>query len=118
MLTLVRTTANKKTGPIAATYRSGTHETYSTCPKSCRLHPKHEAGADQIDNDYLQALLKAVPRGGIAWTYSHFNAAALPTAKKGQTVINASCDSVHEAVDAVKQHKKPAVLAADRKSVV
>ena len=112
MLKTVATTANRKTGPIAVTYRSGTHETYSTCPKSCALHPKSATGADQVDEEYLAALLDAVPRRGIAWTYSHFAAALLPKAKKGQTVINASCDNVHEAVDAVVRLGRPAVLAA------
>ena len=112
MLKTVPLTANRKTGPIAVTYRSGTHETYATCPKSCALHPKAATGTDQIDEEYLAALLDAVPRRGVAWTYSHFNAALLPKAKKGQTVINASCDNVHEAVDAVVRLGRPAVLAA------
>ena len=111
MLKTVPTTANRKTGPIAVTYRSGTHETYSTCPKSCALHPKSETGSDQIDAEYLAALLDAVPRRGVAWTYSHFAAALLPKAKKGQTVINASCDSLSEAVAAVSLGR-PAVFAA------
>ena len=112
MLKTVPLTANRKTGPIAVTYRSGTHETYATCPKSCALHPKAATGTEQIDEEYLAALLDAVPRRGVAWTYSHFNAALLPKAKKGQTVINASCDNVHEAVDAVVRLGRPAVLAA------
>lgn len=111
MLKTVTQTANRKTGPIAVTYRSGQHETYGSCPKSCKLHPKSETGADQIDRDYLEALLGAVPRRGIAWTYSHFSADQLPVAKPGQTVINASCDTVAEAVAAVKLGR-PAVYAA------
>lgn len=112
MLKTVALSSNRKTGPIAVTYRSGVHETYGTCPRSCKLHPKSETGTADIDAEYLQALLKAVPRRGVAWTYSHFPAASIPKAKKGQTVINASCDNVHEAVDAVKRLKRPAVLAA------
>lgn len=112
MLKTIAVTANRKTGPIAVTYRSGTHETYGTCPKSCALHPKSETGSDLIDAEYLAAVLDAVPRRGVAWTYSHFPAAKIPKAKKGQTVINASCDNVHEAVDAVARLKRPAVLAA------
>lgn len=111
MLKTVAITANRKTGPIAVTYRSGTHETYGTCPKSCALHPKSETGSDQLDAEYMAALLDAVPRRGIAWTYSHFAAALLPVAKKNQTVINASCDSTAEAVAAVRLGR-PAVLAA------
>lgn len=111
MIKTVPVTANRKTGPIAVTYRSGTHETYATCPKSCALHPKAATGTEQIDTDYLAALLDAVPRRGVAWTYSHFAAALLPVAKAGQTVINASCDTEAEAVAAVNIGR-PAVLAA------
>lgn len=111
MIKTVPVSSNRKTGPIAVTYRSGTHETYGSCPKSCALHPKSETGADHIDPEYLAALLDAVPRRGLAWTYSHFAAALLPVAKPGQTVINASCDTVAEAVQAVALGR-PAVLAA------
>lgn len=115
MLKLIEISSNKKTGPIATTYRSGEHQTYSTCPKSCALHPSSEKGADSIDREYLEALLEAVPPKGKAWTYSHFNHKALPKAKAGQTVINASCDSVQSAIDAVKAGH-PAVYAAAKES--
>ena len=110
MLKTVAVSSNRKTGPIAVTYRSGTHETYGTCPKSCALHPKSETGAAAIDLEYLQALVKAVPRRGKAWTYSHFAAAMLPIAGPGETVINASCDTVEEALAAVSIGR-PAVIA-------
>lgn len=113
MLKTIAVSANRKTGPIAVTYRSGQHETYGTCPKSCQLHPKSETGATLIDSEYLAALLDAVPRGGTAWTYSHFAHWMLPIAKRGQTVINASCDTVADAVAAVKAGR-PAVLAAPK----
>lgn len=115
MLKTIAISANRKTGPIAVTYRSGQHETYGTCPKSCQLHPKSETGATLIDSEYLAALLDAVPRGGTAWTYSHFAHWFLPIAKRGQTVINASCDTVADAVAAVKSGR-PAVLAAPKDS--
>jgi hypothetical protein len=100
MLKTVAVSANKKTGPIAVTYRSGEHQTYGTCPKTCGLHPKSETGTEQIDSEYLRALSDAVPRGGQAWTYSHFAADALPFPEKGKTVINASCDTASEALRA------------------
>ena len=112
MLKTVAISANSKTGPIAVTYRSGEHQTYGTCPKSCALHPKSETGTDKIDPEYMAALVDAVPRGGMAWTYSHFPAALLPMPKDGKTVINASCDSTAEAVDVVLRLKRPAVYAA------
>lgn len=111
MLKTVKISSNKKTGPIAVTYRAGVHETYSTCPKTCALHPKSETGTKTIDAEYLAALIDAVPRGGKAWTYSHFAAESLPLPAPGKTVINASCDTVSEAVRAVS-FNRPAVYAA------
>lgn len=111
MLKTVAVSGNRKTGPIAVTYRSGTHETYSTCPRTCGLHPKSETGAVFVDTEYLAALRNAVPKNGQAWTYSHFPAEALPTPKKGETVINASCDDTREAVRTVELGR-PAVYAA------
>jgi hypothetical protein len=111
MLKTVTTSSNRKTGPIAVTYRAGVHETFGTCPKTCALHPKSETGTHLVDADYLQALREAVPRNGQAWTYSHFPAEALPIPGKRETVINASCDDVREAVRTVELGR-PAVYAA------
>jgi hypothetical protein len=111
MLKTVRISANSKTGPIAVTYRSGEHETYGTCPTSCSLHPKSETGTSQIDSEYLAAVFDSVPRGGQAWTYSHFTAEALPFPQPNKTVINASCDTTAEAVRAFELGR-PAVYAA------
>lgn len=94
-------TSNRKTGPIAVTYRAGSTSTYGTCPKNCGLHPRPAEGAAAIDMRYLQALQAAVPRGGIAWTYSHFAAHLLPPPHPNETVINASADTLSEALDAV-----------------
>jgi len=111
MLKTVAISGNSKTGPIAVTYRAGEHETYGTCPKTCKLHPKSETGTDQIDSEYLQAVYNAVPRGGLAWAYSHFTAEALPIPAKGKTTINASCDTMQDAARAVELGR-PAVYAA------
>jgi hypothetical protein len=111
MLKTVKISSNKKTGAIPVTYRAGEHETYGTCPKTCALHPKSKTGTDQIDPDYLAALIDAVPRGGKAWTYSHFLAESLPLPARGKTVINASCDTASEAVRAFSLGR-PAVYAA------
>lgn len=111
MLKTVTVSANRKTGPIAVTYRAGEHETYATCPKSCALHPAGEKGAELIDADYLAALRAAVPRNGQAWTYSHFPAELLPIPQAGETVINASCDNMLDAVQAMDAGR-PAVVAA------
>jgi len=111
MLKTVAVSSNSKTGPIAVTYRAGAVSTYGTCPATCALCPEAASGATAIDEDYLKALLTAVPRKGVAWTYSHFRADMLPIPKAGQTVINASCDTVAEAVAAHKSGR-PAVFAA------
>jgi hypothetical protein len=65
------------------------------------LNPHGEHAADLIDADYLQALRHAVPRKGQAWTYSHFPAELLPAPAPGETVINASCDTIPQALAAV-----------------
>ncbi len=113
MLKTVAISSNKKTGPIAVTYRAGASDTYGTCPKTCQLNPAPSVGADTIDGEYLNALLNAVPRGGVAWTYSHFPADQLPIYwdNKGKTVINASCDTMDQAVDAIKSGR-PSVYVA------
>jgi hypothetical protein len=72
------------------------------------LHPQASAGAQEIDADYLQAIRKAVPKRGLAWTYSHFAPALLPKPKAGETVINYSADTIADALKAIKL-KRPAV---------
>jgi hypothetical protein len=56
-------------------------------------------------------LRHAVPRKGQAWTYSHFPAELLPAPAPGETVINASCDTIPQALAAVAAGR-PAVVAA------
>lgn len=111
MLRTVPRSSNAKTGPIAVTYRSGQHSTYSTCPASCPLNPRPAESTAQVDQAYLRALSAAVPKDGQAWTYSHFHWSKLPAAKPGRTVINFSADSAQDAVAAVRAGR-PAVLAA------
>jgi hypothetical protein len=111
MLKTVKHSANKKTGPIAVTYRAGGHNVFATCPKTCALNPQGAHAADLVDLDYLQAVRQAVPRNGQAWTYSHFAAELLPVPAPGETVINASCDTIPQALAAVAAGR-PAVVAA------
>ena len=111
MLKTVQASANRKTGPIAVTYRAGSADVFGTCPKSCNLCPRPENAAEQIDTEYLDALRHAVPRNGQAWTYSHFHAFDLPKWQAGECVINASCDTVAEAIQA-HDSGRPAVYAA------
>lgn len=111
MLKTVKHSGNKKTGPIAVTYRAGGHNVFGTCPKSCALNPQGDHAADLVDADYLQAVRQAVPRNGQAWTYSHFAADLLPVPAPGETVINASCDTMADALAAMAIGR-PAVVAA------
>lgn len=111
MLKTVTKSGNGKTGPIAVTYRAGAHHAFATCPPSCALNPHGEHAAKLIDKRYLRALRRAVPAGGIAWTYSHFPAELLPVPAAGETVINASCDTPAQALAAVRAGR-PATLAA------
>ena len=111
MLKTVPVSSNRKTGPIAVTYRAGACNTFGTCPKTCGLNPSPSTGAAKIDADYLAAVLDAVPRNGVAWTYSHFPAAEIPAPVPGKTVINFSADTMDAAVDALSSGR-PAVVAA------
>jgi hypothetical protein len=111
MLKTIKHSANRKTGPIAVTYRAGGHNVFATCPATCALNPQGQHAAELIDADYLAALRQAVPRNGQAWTYSHFPAELLPVPAPGETVINASCDTIGQALAAVAIGR-PAVVAA------
>lgn len=115
MLKTVSVSANKKTGPIAVTYRAGSSATYGTCPKTCGLIPSKAAGASAIDMAYLEAVMDAVPRGGMAWTYSHFAADTLPKPQAGKTVVNSSCDTIAEAIRSMSLGV-PATYTAPRDS--
>jgi hypothetical protein len=103
MLKTVSKSSNKKLGGCAATYRSGSEDVFGTCPNSCNLKPAGRHGSERMDAVYLQAVLRAVPDGGLAWTYTHFvgpdDLAMLPPVEKGQTVINISADTMGEAAN-------------------
>ena len=65
----------KKTAGIAVKNRGGLVNEYATCPTSCALMPACKSGTDdiKIDSEYLNALINAVPKGGYAFTFSHFH---------------------------------------------
>jgi len=101
MLKTITKSSNKKLGAIAATYRAGAGNVYSTCPNTCPLKPNHGQGSNEVDAEYLQALLKAVPEDGMSWTYSHFPRGAIPlpgTTDGPETTINISTDTESEAI--------------------
>ena len=90
MLKTVELSRAKKTKGLAVTYRSGAGNNFGTCPATCELNPSG-CGASKIDQEYLDAVLDAVPVKGQSFTYSHFS--PLFWAKKlkaGKTVINFS----------------------------
>ena len=122
MLKTVELSRAQKTKGVAVTYRAGTKNNFGTCPATCELNPSG-CGASKIDQEYLDAVIDAVPVKGVAFTYSHFS--PIYWAKKlkaGKTVINYSAKTAALAVKYVKM-KIPTVctVATDfwdgRKSV-
>jgi hypothetical protein len=99
MLKTIKKSANKKLGPCASTYRSGTGSVYGTCPNTCELKPPGNNGAAVVDQEYLKAVIEAVPEGGLAWTYTHFWPGEVPKSKPGETCINISTDTIDMAVE-------------------
>ena len=106
MLTLVESSGDKKTGPIAVTYRAGVR-TFATCPATCGANPRPAESSGAIDWEYLEALAEAAPARGGAWTYVHFGwklwkpfVEALGA--RARTVLNYSADNTAQAVEAFR----------------
>ena len=91
---MIKTTAqshNKKTGGIAVTTRAGAGagNEYGTCPIDCKFNDSGKGS--KIDYVYLKALINAVPKRGIGFTFSHFPIDLwIDYLIKGKTVINHS----------------------------
>lgn len=96
MLTLIERSEASKLGGVATTYRSGHTNRFATCPTSCPLLPLHNPASSTIDKPYLEALLHAVPKRGLAWTYTHFPANEIPITTT-ETIINVSTDTLETA---------------------
>jgi len=95
MLKTVDYSRATKTRGIAVTYRAGAGEKYATCPADCKMNCSGK-GSQKIDAEYLDALLDAVPRRGVSFTYSHFDPRQYGWDRKlapGKTVINFSTES-------------------------
>ncbi len=91
MIKLVKNSTAKKTTYCAVTYRAGGHDKFATCPKTCSLKPDTSAGATEIDYGYLDAVSDSVPKGGVSFTYSHFNPKYWKhKLRAGKTAINYS----------------------------
>jgi hypothetical protein len=110
MLKTVDYSRATKTRGIAVTYRAGTGEKYATCPASCKMNCSGK-GAKQIDADYLDALLDAVPRRGVSFTYSHFDWKLwADKLAPGKTVINFSTESLLTAAAATLENVPSVVV--------
>lgn len=108
MLKTVSISKAKKTGGIAVTYRSGAANKYGTCPADCELN-KTGCGSKGVDSEYLDAVLKARPRRGFSFTYSHFSPLYwFHKLTEKTTVINWSAPSMSKATEAIL-NKIPAV---------
>ncbi len=100
MLKTVETSRAEKTNGIAVTYRAGNGEKYATCPASCKMNCSGK-GAQEIDADYFDALLDAVPNKGQSFTYTHFSWHKwADKLKPGKTVVNFSADTLVSAAAA------------------
>lgn len=112
MLKCIYPTRTRKLGIIAATYRAGSDSIYGTCPSTCSLLPKPPEGTATLDHAYLDIELQAVPRNGIAWSYTHFPYTEIPNDHPG-TTINISTDTITAALNSTS-HKYPTVYAAPK----
>jgi hypothetical protein len=99
MLKTVEMSRAKKTAGIAVTYRAGKNKMFGTCPASCNLNDSGK-GAENVDNEYLDALLNAKPKKGFSFTYSHFdfNLWIDKARAVAKTVINYSADNMPDAL--------------------
>ena len=117
MLKTVKNSTANKTAGLAVTYRAGKANNFGTCPADCKLNDSGRGcKSDQIDFEYLDAVLDAKPRRGESFTYSHFH--PLYWAHKlapNKTTINYSADNLAEAV-AICANKIAPVVTVVKKS--
>jgi len=100
MIRTVEMSRAKKTAGIAVTYRAGQNDMFGTCPATCNLNDSG-AGAENVDQDYLNALLNAKPEKGFSFTYSHFHWEKWIDKVRavGKTIINYSADNLADAIN-------------------
>jgi hypothetical protein len=108
MLKTVEKSQAKKITDIAVTYRAGKDHVFGSCPNTCPLNPVQDKSTDEIDWNYLKAVLHAVAKKGKAFTFTHFKLENEPLDKlfllhdikvnENTTTINRSTDSLDEAV--------------------
>ena len=123
MLKTVERSRGKKTKGMAITYRSGTKNKFGTCPLSCKLNASGKGcKSNQIDHEYLRAVLESKPKDGEAFTYTHFSPwywanMFLPESirkdmRSKYATINYSADSIEEVV--IFSKKVPVVFVAKK----
>ena len=117
MLKTVERSTAKKTAGCAVTYRAGKENKFDTCPADCKLNDSGRGcGPQQIDDEYLDALLDAKPRRGYSMAYSHFHPLYWGhKLRKDKTTINYSADTIAEAA-AVFLNRLPPVVTVVKKS--
>ena len=112
-----------KTAGLATTYRVGVGNPYGTCPTTCPLMPEKFKGTGEVDQDYLESELTAVPKQGVSFTYTHFpvdkwvNAYDNARSRGRTTVMNYSADTWGDAIQSVRQGI-PTTIAVPEDKVV
>ena len=85
-----------------------------TCPRSCQFNGSG-CGSSRIDPEYTAALADAVPRRGVAFTYSHFEPALWADyLGPKKTVINWSAPDPAAAAQCVRDGIAPATAVVPR----
>ena len=109
MLKVVRSSSARGLGGIAATYRAAQDNIWGTCPSTCQLNECPNQSTQEIDKNYLELLLQACPKKGVAWTYTHFDWKLIPR-DGGPVVLNFSADDLETAKEA-HANKFPTTVA-------
>ena len=117
MIKTVPYSRSSKTAGCAVTYRSGALDLFGTCPDTCSLKPPNATGTGEIDHEYLRAMRGAVPRGGQAFGYSHFDLLRYRW-RTGETVVNYSTDGLIDLDHALRADMINRVHGAARPVVV
>ena len=104
MLNLIEKSRSSKTLGIAVTYHYERGAAFATCPPTCSLMPADVTAAAEFDSGYAESVSVAVPRGGFAFTYSHYDPGLfIDLYAPGRTVINSSAGSILEAAVRYRQ---------------
>ena len=114
MLNVVENSRAKKTTGLAVTYRAAARDMFATCPDSCLLKPA-PTETHKIDRAYERAVRRAVPKGGVAFLFTHYSPEQWGQGNEpGKCVFNYSADSLEKAAKYLKKGvASVAVVPAD-----